>query len=96
MKLQVNAHSIGTKLYRLEISHNGQFIGEYERAQKDDIARKKEEIDCASELLLDIYRKKGAFVVRWDIKRRLKSIRVNGVEVDQIPRNCWLKPSRDA
>lgn len=93
MGLRVDAQSLGTKLHRLAISYDGQFIGEYERSQAADIDRKKEEIKCALSLLLGIYRSKGEFVVRWDGRQRVKSVRVSGIEVAQIPTRCWRRPS---
>lgn len=93
MSLVVNTQPIGKKLHRLEIFSDGQFIGEYERSQEADIERKKEEIKCALSRLVAIHRSKGEFVVRWDGGRRVKSIRVNGIEVDQIPIECWRRPS---
>ena len=93
MGLRVDAQLLGTKLHRLMISHDGQFIGEYERVQEADIERKKAEIKCALAMLLAIHRSKGEFVVRWDGKRRVISIRVNGVEVGQVPVQCWRRPS---
>lgn len=93
MSLVVNAQLIGKKFHRLAILNDGQFIGEYERSQEADIERKKEEIKCALSKLVEIHRSRGEFVVRWDGRRRVKSIRVNGIEVDQIPIECWRRPS---
>jgi hypothetical protein len=93
MSLTVDAQPLGIKLHRLAISNDGLFIGEYERSQAADIQRKIEEIKCALPLLLHVFLRKGEFVVRWDSKRRLKSIRVNGVEVGQVPVRCWRTPS---
>ncbi len=92
-KLTVETEVIGTKLNRLDIFNNGKFIGEYERAQEADIDRKKQEINCASELLIEVYNKHGQFVVRWNGAENKKSIRVNDIEVASIPRECWKKPS---
>ena len=94
MGLRVDAQLLGTKLHRLEISYDGQYIGEYERAQAADIERKKEEIICALSALLEIYEREGEFKVRWDGGRRVKSIRVDGKEVGRISAECWRKPSR--
>jgi hypothetical protein len=93
MGLRVDPLLIGKKLHRLQISYDNQVIGEYERSQEADIERKKQEIECALQLLLEIYHSKGEFLVRWDSKRRLKSIRVNGIEVGQIPTKCYRRPS---
>jgi hypothetical protein len=91
--LEVKAELIGKKMHRLEIFHNGKFIGEYERSQQKDIERKTREISLASDLLMAIYQKHGEFVVRWDGANLRKSIRVDGSEVSSIPKECWQKPS---
>ena len=91
--MKVITYPIGTKLHRLEIWHDGQFIGEYERAQEADIARKTDEIRAALSILLDVFKVHGQFVVRWNGARRSKIVSVNGVEVTIIPTNCWRKPS---
>jgi hypothetical protein len=75
------------------IYYDGQFLGEYERSQAADIDRKTEEIQCAIGTLLEIFQTHGEFRVRWDGKRGVKSVRVNDIEVWQIPKNCWRKPS---
>jgi hypothetical protein len=93
MSLRIDTQPIGTKLHRLSIYYNGQYIGEYERSRAADIDRKREEVACALSLLLDIYNKRGEFQVRWDGTHGVKSIRVNGTEVGQIPRDCWRKAS---
>jgi len=91
--LDVKAELLGTKLHRLEIYHEGTFIGEYERSQEKDIERKSREINLAAELLLAVFEKHGVFVVRWDGEDHKKSIRIDGTEVDTIPAECWQKPS---
>ena len=96
MSLKVDPQPIGKKLHRLVISSDGVLIGEYERSQSADIERKKREIECALPMLLDIFKQRGEFVVRWDSKRRLKSIRVDGIEVGQVPPKYWGKPSWEA
>lgn len=96
MSLQVDAQPIGIKLHRLVITSDGVIIGEYERSQAADIDRKIEEIKCALQLLVDVYKRDGEFVVRWDSKRRVKSIRVRGAEVSQVPLDCWRQPSWNA
>lgn len=93
MSLRIDSEVIGKKLNRLSVYYDGQYIGEYERSQEADIERKSLEVKCALPLLLNIYESKGEFQVRWDNARRVKSIRVNGVEVGQIPCECWRKPS---
>lgn len=92
-KLVVKPELIGKKLNRLDIFHDGQHIGEYERSQAADIDRKIDEINAASNLLLETYRKHGQFVVRWDGSQQKKSVRVNDIEVSSIPKECWRKPS---
>lgn len=91
--LIVKTESIGKKLNRLDIFNNGQLIGEYERAQEADIERKIQEINCASDMLLEVYSKHGEFVVRWNGSEHKKSVRVNDFEVASIPKECWKKPS---
>jgi hypothetical protein len=93
MSLRVDAQPIGVKFHRLMIYHDGQLIGEYERSQAADIARKTREIEKALPKLLEIYRTRGEFQVRWDGRNNAKSVRVNGVEVWKIPRECWETPS---
>ena len=91
--LSVTVQLLGKKLHRLEIYSDGTFIGEYERSQEEDIGRKKEEIELASSVLLQVFKDHGPFVVRWDGQHRQKSIRVDGTEVATIPKNCWQKAS---
>lgn len=91
---RVESTPCSATLNRLSIYCNGQYIGEYERAQAADVDRKKEEVACAMQELFYAFKTFGEFQVRWDGKRRLKSIRVNGVEVGQVPERCWRKPSR--
>ena len=93
MPLQVDAQRLGVKFHRLEIRYDGELIGEYERSQAADIDRKTREIACALPRLLEIYRTQGLFQVRWDGRNNSKSVRVNGVEVWRIPRECWRQPS---
>jgi hypothetical protein len=91
--LRIDSQPLGVRLNRLSIIYKDQYIGEYERSQDADIDRKKAEIRCSLALLLEIYSKNGEFQVRWDGSRRVKSIRVNGREVGQIPQECWRKAS---
>ena len=93
MSLIVNPHSLGKKLHRLGISYEGQFIGEYERAQLADIERKKDEINCAADLLVEIFKQHGEFKVRWNGKRREKIIYTEDIERAVIPKLCWRQPS---
>ena len=91
--LVVKDEKIGKKLNRLYIFHEGRLIGEYERSQDADIERKIEEINAASNLLLETYKQHGQFKVRWDGLHHKKSIRVNDIEVGSVPKKCWRKPS---
>ena len=93
MPLRVRSELIGSKLHRLLIFQDGQYIGEYERSQEADIERKKAEIRNAEAELLGIYRRHGEFVVRWDGAKRQKSVRVKGTEVGTVPRAAWERPS---
>lgn len=93
MGLVVDSCRIGKKLHRLEIRHDGHYIGEYERSQAADIERKTEEISCALNLLLGIYRRHGEFQVRWSRDRKEKVVYVQGIERGVIPKSCWRKPS---
>jgi hypothetical protein len=93
MGLVIDHQLLGKTLHRLEIRHDGQYIGEYERSQAADIERKKQEIRCAQDLLLRIYRQHGEFQVRWVGGRKDKVIYVQGMERGVIPKSCWRKPS---
>ncbi len=93
MTLFVRTESIGTKLHRVLIFIDGNYIGEYERSQEGDIERKKAEIFDAQEVLLALFRKHGELCVRWDGKARKKSVRAGGIEVGVIPKSAWKKPS---
>lgn len=73
---------------------DGTVIGEYERSRHADIARKTE-VNCASDYLMEVYSRRGRFVVRWDSATRTKVIRDElGNHVGEIPRACWRKPVR--
>lgn len=93
MALLIDHYAIGKKLYRLEIRHDGRYIGEYERSQADDIERKKEEVRCAADPLLRVYQQCGEFKVRWNGDRREKVVFVQDIERAVIPRSCWRPPS---
>ena len=47
-------------------------IGEYERTEERDIERKKAEIASAADYLVELFRKHGPFVARWDGIERTK------------------------
>lgn len=91
--MNVISHSLGKRLHRLEIWHDGEYLGEYERSNESDIPRKTEEIGAALPLLLSIARKHGAFVVRWSGDRRAKLVYVDNLQVGEIPKSCWRRPS---
>lgn len=93
MSLVVESFPIGKKLHQLDIRSDDVLIGEYERSQEADIARKTEEIARAIELLLAVYAKHGRFKVRWSGARREKIIYVDGIERGVIPKEHWCKPS---
>ena len=95
MSLVVEPQPISDTLFRLEITMDGTVIGEYERSRHADIARKTEEVMCAEDYLVDLYSRRGMFVVRWDSTTRTKVIRDElGNHVGEIPRVCWRKPAR--
>lgn len=95
MSLVVEAQPISDTLFRLEITMDGTAIGEYERSRHADIARKTEEVKCAEDYLVELYRRRGTFVVRWDSATRTKVIRDElGNHIGEIPRACWRKPAR--
>ena len=64
MSAKVIAHPIGKKLHRSEIWSDGKLIGEYERAQANDIERKTAEIHACLAMLEAIEHQHGLFVVR--------------------------------
>lgn len=94
MKIEVITEAIKTK-YRLYIYIDGTRIGEYEKSNESDIDRKKQEIRSAIGVLIETYKKHGEFKVDWTRKdgKGKKSIRVGGVEVGEVPRSAWEKPS---
>ena len=95
MPLVVEAQSISDTLYRLEITMDGTVIGEYERSRHADIARKAQEVNCAEDYLVELYSRRGIFVVRWEAATRTKVIRDElGNHIGEIPRACWRKPAR--
>jgi hypothetical protein len=88
-KLRVLEVPNSNTLWRLEIYDGDELIGEFERSVRHHIDRKKREVRNATEFLRDIYRKHGAFQVRWDGNARQKSVRVQDVEVAVIPEQFW-------
>lgn len=93
MTLLVRKELSGSQRYRLLIYHNGQYVGEYERSQEEDVERKTEEIMAAESVLLEVFEKHGEFCVRWNGKEKKKSVRVDDIEVAVIPKSCWRRPS---
>lgn len=91
--IEVRATQQSAKYSRLDVYWNNQHIGEYERSVEHEIQRKKGEIHSAARILIDVYRKHGFWVVRWDGVNRKKSIWVDGLEVGIIPKEYWGKPS---
>lgn len=90
MSLVVEAQPISDTLFRLEITMDGTVIGEYERSRYANIARKTEEVTCAEDYLVELYSRRGPFVVRWDSATRTKVIRDElGNHIGKIPRACW-------
>ncbi len=95
MPLVVEAQPISDTLFRLEITMDGTVIGEYERSRHADVARKTEEVNCAADYLMELYSRRGRFVVRWDSATRTKVIRDEfGNHIGEVPRACWRKPAR--
>jgi hypothetical protein len=97
MSLTVKSQAIpNSRLHRRLIYNEGLQIGEYERSQAADIRRKTEEVLATEDLLLEIYRRHGAFCVRWTRAGRKKSIRLGGPdgrEIGVIPKSAWRKPT---
>ena len=89
----IKVSPITPKRYSLEVYSGDDRIGEYERSGERDIERKKDEIEAAFNFLLDIYKKHGEWVVRWDGTERQKSVRVEGQEVAILPKDYWGRPS---
>lgn len=74
---------------------DGTVIGEYERSREADIARKTEEVSSAADYLMELYSRRGTFVVRWDSATRTKVIRDElGNHIGDIPRAFWRRPAR--
>ena len=88
-KIDVNVVDTGSSLVHLEIYNEGKKIGEYERSQPQNIARKKREIRAAADFLWRTYQNYGEFKVRWNSSRREKCVLVNDEEVTKIPGKFW-------
>lgn len=96
-RLSVRTRSAGNHLYHLEIYDGETHVGDYERSIRDEIPRKRKEIERSEDFLLDVYPKHCKFVVRW--RRPEKEIRTyqtglsdpgRGAQpVDVIPRRYW-------
>ena len=89
----IKVSQITPKRFCLEVYNGDDRIGEYERSGEGDIERKKDEIEAAFNFLLNIYKKHGEWVVRWDGTERQKSVRVEGQEVAILPKDYWGRPS---
>ncbi len=89
----IKVSPITSKRFCLEVYNGDDRIGEYERSGERDIERKKDEIRAAYNFLLDVYKKHGEWVVRWDGTERRKSVRVEGQEVAILPKDYWGRPS---
>lgn len=97
MPLRVVIEPAGTTLYRLYIWDGDQEIGEYERTRAADLERKKAEIASAAGYLLDLFARRGRFIVRWDGVAREKVVRDEfGNRIGAIPREHWRNPSRQS
>jgi hypothetical protein len=91
MSIRVVSHRLGEKLYQHD---NGHYIGEYEPCEQEEIEEKVVEVVCAAPILREVYAAHGKFLVRWDGKNQVKSVRrADGTEVAKIPAHCWRKPS---
>ena len=92
MPLTVTSVPMSTRYNQLLIFNGRTQIGEYERSQKADIARKKQELLNAEKDLLRILHSHGPFVVRWS--KGAKEVRNSqGVKVGVIARRHWERPS---
>ena len=94
-KLTITAHKVTNCYFELKIFLGEIYIGEYERSKEQDVERKKQEILNAKDYLSKIFHthKDQPFQVRWDGTKRTKVIKINGKEVDTIPKKFWEKPS---
>ena len=89
---------------RLEMYHEGTYIGDYERSIDDHVDLKCEEAEGATHLLLDAYGRYGKIAVRWNSSDRTKEIRTyqegvadpghGGPVIGLIPKAYWTKRKR--
>ena len=93
-ELRIEASPATPRYWRLDIFAGETLVGEYERSIEAEIERKRGEVSLASTMLLDVFRRHGAFQVRWNGDTRTKDVRVDGRLVATIPRSCWLPPGR--
>lgn len=93
MGIDVREEPATKTLWRLSIYDGDKLIGEYERSARHQIARKKQEVINAKEILRNVYEEYGYFCVRWDGNRRVKSVRVDGTEVRTIPEHIYNRSS---
>jgi hypothetical protein len=84
----------GASRFRLMIHDGDQIVGEYERTGEKDIERKKAEIASAAYYLLELFRKHGCLVVRWDGVERAKVVKDDdGNKIGEISKEHWRTPS---
>jgi hypothetical protein len=96
MSIRVVSYPLGGKLRQLDIYDNGQYIGGYEHSQHEDIEQTVTEVVRAAPMLREVFAAHGKFLIQWDGKSRVKSVRrADGTEVAEIPVHCWGKPSRE-
>lgn len=91
MTLAVDVEPItDTLLFRLIIRDSDQVIGEYERARVSEIERKKEEIASAADDLVEFFRNRGQFKVRWNGIEQAKIVTdSSGNRIGKISREHW-------
>ena len=94
--------------YRLDLYHEGVYIGEYERnwaaEESGDLAAKVREAEGASGLLIEASKRtaNGKITVRWNGQSRQKEIRTYAEgradpgrgepAIARIPKRFWRKP----
>ena len=82
---------------QIDLYHDDQYLGEYERSSQGEVERKVAEVIAARHFLFDVFRNHGPWVVRWATSvrtgKRTKCVRVRDVEVTEIPRQHWGDPS---
>ena len=87
---------------RLELYHDGTYIGDYEQSADKNVDLKCEEAEGAADIILDAYRRHGGkIVVRWHSAAKQKEIRTyqenqadpgrGGTVLGLIPREYWTR-----